>query len=124
MEANKLNGGERRLFVKGVDVIIRRDLAKHKSILERERINLLAYQEAVSHAIEQKRYYWKLIGGEKYDDDALRKSVEQQKVNIRHLQDKVKLTKESIEHHTMIVDTLGQQLKDYEEANAAADRCV
>ena len=62
--------------------------------------------------------------GEKYDDDALRKSVEQQKVNIRHLQDKVKLTKEAIEHHTMIVDTLGQQLKDYEEANAAADRCV
>lgn len=122
MEANSPHPVEPWIFIEGIDEIIRRDLEKHKALLEREQTNLLAYQESVAHAIEQKRHYRKLIGGGKYNDDALHNSIAQQKINVRHLQDKVKLTKEAIAHHALIVDTLSQQLKNYEKAHAAANR--
>lgn len=115
---------ERWIFVEGIDAVIRLDLEKHKEILAREKFNLLSYQQAVSHAIAQKKHYRGLIGGSKFNDEALKGSLQQQNVNIRHLQDKVKLTNDAIEHHTLIVDTLTQQLKDYEKAHAAANRCV
>jgi len=37
-------------------------------------------------------------------------------IDIRAMSDKVKLANDEIEHHTLIVDTLTQQLEDYNNA--------
>ena len=120
MEANN----DPVIFVEGIDEIIRRDLVKHTDMLASRKLDLQSWQEGVSHHVRMKRHYVKQIGGGKFNDDALRKSVDQINLNITHLQQKVKLAKEAIEHETLIVDTLTEQLEDYEvNARAFADRC-
>lgn len=106
------------IHIEGLDKVIRLDLEKHKGLLEREKVNLLSYREAVSHQVRKKKHYRSLVGQGEYDDAALEKSIGMINVDIRQLSDKVKLTNEAIEHHTLIVDTLTVQLQDYEE-NAA-----
>ena len=61
----------------------------------------------------KKKHYKGLIGGGKYDDDALKRSMGDIAINIRHMSDKEKLSRDAIEHHTLIVDTLTQQLEEY-----------
>ena len=124
MEANvPTTDGSPWLFIEGIDQVIRRDLEKHQAILARTYIEKQAYQQAASHEIQKKKFYRKQIGGGKYDDKALRRSMKDIAVNIRHMQDKVKLSEDKIEHETLIVDTLSEQLKQYEiAANAVADR--
>lgn len=124
MEANAPHASEPWFFIEGIDEVIRRDLEKHKGLLAQEQLNLQAYQNSVSHAIAYKKHYSRLIGGGKYDDDSLRRSMDQHRTNIRHLQDKVKLTKDAIAHQTLIVDTLTEDLAKYEVAHAAANRCL
>jgi hypothetical protein len=124
MEAKMVNDDGPTVFVEGVDEIIRRDLVKHKGLLEKRQIERLAFNEAVGHAIAKKKYYRDLIGGGKYNDDALKTSIKDQNINIRHLQDKVKLARDGIEHETLIVDTLTEQLKQYESNYAAFYRRV
>lgn len=124
MEANVPHDSEPWFFIEGIDEVIRRDLEKHKGLLQHEQLSLQAYNESVIHAIACKKHYNKLIGGGKYNDSALEASISQQRTNIRHLQDKVKLTKDAIEHHTLIVDTLTSDLGKYELAHAAANRSL
>ena len=104
---------EPKIIIEGIDVVIKRDLAKHQILLERSKLELTSYRQARSHEIKKKKHYKGLIGGGKYDDDALRKSMKDIAINIRHMSDKEKLSKDAIEHHTLIVDTLTQQLDDY-----------
>ena len=110
---------EPEIFIKGIDVVIKLDLGKHQELLGQTREELVSFQEAVTHESGRKRHYHRLIGGGKYDDDALKRSVKDIRVNIRHLSDKVGLAKEKIAHHILIVDTLTAQLQDYNRRYAA-----
>lgn len=101
------------IFIEGIDKVIRLDLGKHKELLARTQVDLEAFNVAVAHESGRKRHYYRLIGGGKYNDDALRSSVADIRVNIRHLSDKAKLAVDKIAHHTLIVDTLTEQLTEY-----------
>jgi hypothetical protein len=113
------NREEPQIFVEGIEEVIKRDLEKHKGLLEQTQRELDAYKQSRSHEIRRKKYYKSLIGGGKFDDDALRASMDDIASNIRHLSDKVDLSREKLEHHTLIVDTLTQQLEDQNKALAA-----
>lgn len=113
---------EPKIFIEGIDVVIRLDLGKHKELLAQTQGDLLAFSEAVTHESARKRHYHGLIGGGKFNDDALRSSVVDIRTNIRHLSDKAKLAQDKIDHHTLIVDTLTEQLKEYDRGYAAYNR--
>lgn len=102
-----------KIYIQGIDVVIKKDLKHHKTLLDRSQLELQTYHQALSHEIKKKKHYLSLIGGGKYNDDSLRKSVDGINVNIKHMSDKVKLTQDAIAHHTLIVDTLAKQLEDY-----------
>ncbi len=119
MQARRI---EPEIFVKGIDKVIKLDLGKHKELLVQTNAELLAFLEARDHESARKRHYFHLIGGEKYDDDALKRSVADIRINIRHLDDKAKLSRDKIEHHTLIVDTLTEQLQEYNEKYASRNR--
>jgi len=104
------------IFIEGIDVVIKRDLDKHKSLLERAKLSLISFREGVSHEVHRKNHYIGLINEGKYNETAMRSSIGDININIRHLSDKSKLAKEEIEHHALIVDTLTQQLADYNES--------
>ena len=103
------------IVIKGMEVIIKRDLEKHKALLERSNMDMLSFKGAVSHEIKKRKHYKSLLGGGKYDDEALRKSMDMIAINIRHLSDKVKISQDSIDHNRLIVDTLTKQLEDQYE---------
>jgi len=109
---------EANIVIKGIEKVIKRDLEKHKILLERSTIEMLSFKEAVSHEVKKKKHYKTLIGEGKYNDDALRKSMDMIAVNIKHLSDKVKVSQDSIDHHRLIVDTLTKQLEDQNESLA------
>ena len=111
MEAN-----QPRIVIQGMEHIIERDLAKHKSLLEQRNRELMAFREARSHEIKRKKHYKTLIGQGKYNDTALERSMSDIAVNIRHLSDKVTTTERSIAHHALIVDTLTAQLAEQNDA--------
>lgn len=108
MEAN-----EPVIHIKGLRGIIQKDLDKHKSLLQRATVEMLSYKQAVSYQIKKKKYYKSLLGKGKYDDNALKESMKMINVDIRQISDKVKLSKDSIDHHKVIVDTLSDQLVEY-----------
>ena len=99
--------------IKGIDKVIKLDLEKHKDLLERSKLELDSYRESVSHLIKRKKHYKSLLNGSKYSDEALRESMGMIAVDIRAMSDKVKLSQDAIDHHTLIVDTLSRQLDDY-----------
>ena len=102
-----------KIYIEGIGSVIKQDLKKHKVLLQRSKTELLSYREARSHEIKKKKYYNTLIGGGKFDDESLRNSINDIGVNIRHMSDKVKLSEDAIKHHTLIVDTLTDQLDNY-----------
>jgi hypothetical protein len=101
------------IFIEGIDKVIRLDLGKHKELLAQTQVDLEAFNVAVAHESGRKRHYHRLIGGGKFNDDSLRSAVADIRVNIRHLSDKAKLAVDKIAHHTLIVDTLTEQLREY-----------
>ena len=110
----KDTGGDPEIYIEGFEPLIERDLQKHKDILERTKLELNAYRQAVSHEVKKKKHYASLIGSGKFNDDALRESIKTQiNTNIRHMSDKAKLAQDKIEHETLIVDTLTKQLEEY-----------
>ena len=115
---------EPEVFIEGIDVVIKLDLGKHKELLAQTQVELLSFREATTHESAKKRHYYRLIGGGKYDDDALLRSVKDIRINIRHLSDKAKLAQDKIEHHALIVDTLTAQLKEYDKTYASLNRHV
>jgi len=110
------------VFIEGIDDVIKLDLGKHKELLAQTQVELESFREAVTHESARKRHYYRLVGGGEYDDDALLRSVKDIRINIRHLSDKVKLAQDKIEHHTLIVDTLTEQLRDYDKRYASLNR--
>ena len=119
MQARRI---EPEIFVEGMDVIIKLDLGKHKELLAQTLVEQVAFQEAVDHESARKRHYYRLVGGGKFNDASLIRSVEDIRINIRHLSDKVKLSQDKIEHHTLIVDTLTAQLDKYNKQYASCHR--
>lgn len=98
------------IVIEGIEDVIRKDRDKHKEILKRTKLEIIAYRDAVSVEVRKRKHYKTLIGGGKYNDKSLEESREQMSINIRHLQDKVKLSQDKITHETLIVDTLTEQL--------------
>lgn len=115
---------EPEVFIEGIDVVIKLDLGKHKELLAQTQTELTSFREARDHESARKRYYYRLVGGEKYDDESLLRSVKDIRINIRHLSDKAKLAEDKIEHHRLIVDTLTEQLKDYDKRYASLNRHI
>ena len=113
---------EPEMFCEGMDVVISLDLGKHKELLAQTQADTASFEEAVRQESARKRHYYRQIGQGKFDDQALKKSVEDMRINSRHLSDKVKLSKEKAEHHTLIVDTLTSQLEDYNRRYASINR--
>ena len=121
------------VVVDGMEKVIKKDLQRHKDILERTYREIISYREARSHEVKKKKHYNSLIGNSKYNDDALRESIKQININIQHFSNKVKLSQDKIDHETLIVDTLSAQLEEQErllkvlaehrkkEANASAN---
>ena len=101
------------IFIKGIDKILKTDLNKHQTLLTRCKLELGAYRKAVSHEVKKKRYYKSLLGGGKFDDNALQKSMDIIVINIRHMSDKVKIAQDCVNHHSLIVNTLTLQLDNY-----------
>ena len=110
------------IFIEGIDSVIKLDLGKHKELLAQTQVELLAFVAARDHESARKRHYYRLIGGGKYDDDALRRSVKDIRINVQQLADKAKLAKDKIEHHTLIVETLAEQLSQYNTVAAKVAR--
>jgi len=113
---------EPEVFIEGIDVVIKLDLGKHKELLAQTRVDIDSFRDAVEHESARKRHYHRLIGGGKYNDDALRRSVKDIRINIRHLSDKVDQAVKKADHHMLIVDTLTKQLQDYDRRYAAFNR--
>ena len=113
---------EPEVFIEGIDVVIKLDLGKHKEMLAQTRADIESFREAVLHESARKRHYHRLIGGGKYNDDSLRASVKDIRINIRHLSDKVSQAVKKADHHTLIVDTLTKQLQDYDKRYASFNR--
>lgn len=104
---------EPEVFIEGVDVIIRLDLGKHKELLTQTTTEMHSFRDAAAHESKRKRHYYRLIGGGKYDDGALERSVNDIRTNILHLTRKAEAAQDKIEHHSFIVDTLTEQLENY-----------
>ena len=109
---SQIRSTEVNVVIEGIEKVIKRDLEKHKMILERTKLESLAFKAAVSNEIKRKKYYKSLLGGGKFNDESLRNSIDMINVNIRHMSDNVKISNEKIEHNSLIVDTLTKQLEE------------
>jgi hypothetical protein len=100
-------------FTEGIDIIIKRDLDKHKDLLEGNILSIQSLQRARSNEIARKRFYGEQKGKRRYRDDAMDKAIEQMNKNIGHLSIQIKLTEGRRDRNTFIVDTLTKQLEEY-----------
>lgn len=101
------------IFVEGIDVIIKRDLNKHKSLLDKNNIDIQVLQVGRNNEINRKRYYRGQKGKRKFNDNAMEIAIAQMRVNIRQFSDRITITQEQKKQNTIIVDTLTKQLDDY-----------
>ena len=108
----------RHVVIEGLEEIIKRDLLQHRAILERTKGELDAYTTSRAHEIKRKKHFAGLVGGGKYDDAALQVALDQANINVRHLSDKMQLSRDKITHEKEVVDSLVIQL---EEQNAGLD---
>lgn len=113
MNKDRRNGGP-LLVVEGLEDVIKLDLDRHKEILSQAKNSLVSFRHGLSHELKKKKHYKSLIGGGKYNDDALKQSIQQININIRHMSDKVKITQEKIAFEDNIVQTLTKQLAEQE----------
>jgi hypothetical protein len=111
MVANRNN--EPVMVIEGLEDILIKDIAKHKEIVERTENELISFRKAVSHEVKRKKHYRKLIGGGKYNDESLQKSIDMMGINITHLSNRVKETTEKRDFNKNIVDTLSKNLEDH-----------
>ena len=102
-------------FTEGIDIIIKRDLDKHKSLLEKNIIDILAMQNAIAAEIARKNYYGEQKGNRKYKDDAMDTAITQMTKNINGYSVRIKIVEEERVLNTRIVDTLTLQLQEYYE---------
>jgi len=94
-------------------LVLKRDLGKHKALLERRTIEKQAFVKSRSLLIQRKKHYKSLIGGERYDDESLKKSTEMIGIDIVAMSNNIKLAQDAVDHHKMIVDDLTFKLTAY-----------
>lgn len=102
----------RNIVIEGLEDVIKKDLEKHKLILEQTKSELDTYNQSVSHLVKRKKNYSGLKGGGKYNDKALTKSIAMIQIDITAISNKAKLAREKIEHTKVIVDTLTVNLEN------------
>lgn len=101
---------EPEIVIEGIEVVIRRDLAKHRELRDRAQQDIQAFRAARIHEIKKKKFYVAHKDDKKYNKRAMSRAIKDININIRHWSDKVGLSEESLAHHTLIVDTLTEQL--------------
>lgn len=99
-----------QIVIEGMEEILERDLAKHEGTVENAQRELEAYREGRAYEVRKKKHYRSLVNAGKYDQKAMESAIEQIDINLRHMADKVKLSKERIAHHQEIVDKLKEEL--------------
>ena len=107
----EVNRGD--IVIEGIDVIIQRDLDKHKSLLDKNNIDLQSIHAARSNEISRKKYYNSQKGKRNYSDDAMDTAIEQMRNNIARYSHQLDQLREDLKFNTNIVDTLTIQLDNY-----------
>lgn len=107
---------EHRVVIHGMLEIIEKDLKKAKQVKEFAVKDRESWKIAISHEVRKKRAYRKLIGGEKYDDNALKNSISQMNQNLNHLNRKVTTADQKIDFQDNIINTLTKNYKEHKEA--------
>jgi len=102
---------DHKVVVEGMEDVIERDLLKHQGYLAESNKERLAFLDAEAHERNKAAHYKRMIGKGKFNDVALQKSISDIRINIRHMQDRAKVAHDRIEHETLIVETLTQQLE-------------
>lgn len=106
-----------KIVIEGIEEIIKRDLKKHQMLLERNDCEMTEYKNALSYQLKKLKHYDLLLKGEnKYNKDSLSKSIDMIEVDIKQIENKIKLTNDAMEHNTLIVNTLTKQLEEQMEA--------
>jgi len=100
------------VVTEGMEDILEMDLKKHNGILEQTKLELGEYQAARIHERNKKKHYEGLVKNGKFNPKAMTTAITQIDINIRQLADKIKLSKERIEHFTEIVTRLDAELKN------------
>lgn len=116
MEVKNKRQNDPQVFIEGFEDLYERDIEKHKSLLERSTNELFSYRNAISYQVQKKKHYKSHLDKGKYNNDALRKSMQMINIDIGQLTNKVKLSQDAIDHHKLIVDTLVKQLSQYRQA--------
>ena len=105
-------GGDPVIVIEGLTGVIERDLTKYQNLLAQTTLELQAFEKARNYEVKKKQHYRSLIGGGKYNDEALENSIVQINVNIQHFENKIKSAREKLEFEKNIVDTLDNQLRE------------
>lgn len=101
-----------QIVIEGMEEILERDLAKHRGIVEQTKIELDAFLDARSYEVRKKKHYRSLVNAGEYDETAMEAAIAQIDVNLRHMADKAKLSREKVAHYQEIVDRLEEELAD------------
>jgi hypothetical protein len=101
------------IVIQGMDIIIKRDLDKHKSLLDKNNLDIQFLQDARSNEIKRRKFYNSQKGKRKYSDDAMDTAIEQMRLNIERYSSQLKGLNEQKDFNTNIVDTLTNQLNEY-----------
>ena len=100
-------------MVEGLREVFEKDIVKHQGLLEQSILDMQAFERGRNHAVKQKQHYRSLIGGGKYNDEALERAIVGININIQHLENKIASAKEKRDFEKNIVDTLTNQLREY-----------
>jgi len=101
------------IFVEGIDIIIRRDLDKHKALLEKNILDIQSIHGSRNGEIGRKNFYQEQKGKRKWKNDAMDTAIAQMNNNIARFTHQLLGLEKLKEDNTFIVDTLTQQLIDY-----------
>lgn len=113
MEANNDDIG---MVVEGLEIIIERDLNKHRGIVKQTKEEIRAFREARSHLVRRKQHFKGLMNSPKYNAESMKIARDNINIDIRHFTDKLNAAQEKLEFNQNIVDVLAKQLAEHNEA--------
>lgn len=115
---------EPTIFLEGIDVIIKRDLAKHRANVERCATEEQAYAQSLATLIARKKHYRSQVNNSRYNKESMLTAIYGLRVDIRAIDDKVKLSREAKSHYQVIVDDLVNQLSEYNRIRDMRDAAI
>ena len=100
------------VVIEGLEEILKRDLLEHEALLDRTKTELAAYQAAHIYEKNKKKHYEQLLANGKFKLGPMTVALKGIDINIRHMKDKMQLSRDKIEHEVLIVNTLKEQLEN------------